>query len=109
MAVWSGTFCENQWLYRNSGLKCARNKGMSTPAPATMPAHVPPCPVTIEVLDEMEGFDLVVVLIVLRLLAMREMDGPASTNSGVLDCDNVRVYWTNNGNCQRSAVVCSKL
>ena len=43
-----------------------------------MPAKVPPCPVAVEVFDEVEKPFEVVELIVLRLLAIREMDGPIS-------------------------------
>jgi hypothetical protein len=72
-----------------------------------MPAKVPPCPVELEVFDEVEEPVEVVELIVLRLFAIREMDGPASANNFVFD--SVPLYWISNGNCQRLPVVCSKL
>ncbi len=71
-----------------------------------MPAKVPPCPVELEVFDE--GEKLVDVdLILIRLFAIREMDGPASAKNFVFD--SVPLYWISNGNCQRLPVVCSKL
>jgi hypothetical protein len=72
-----------------------------------MPAKVPPCPVKLEVFDEVEKAGEVVELIVLRLFAIREMDGPASTKNFVFD--SVPLYWISNGNCHRLPVVCSKL
>ena len=72
-----------------------------------MPAKVPPCPVKLEVPDVVEDPVEFIELIVLRLLAIREMDGPASAKNFVFD--TVPVYWSSNGNCQRLAVVCSKL
>jgi hypothetical protein len=50
-----------------------------------MPAKVPPCPVELEVFDEMEEPVEVVELIAIRLFAIREMDGPASTNHFVFE------------------------
>jgi len=72
-----------------------------------MPARVPPCPARLEVLDEVEEPVEVVELKLIRLFAIREMDGPASANTFVLD--SVPLYWISNGNCQRLPVVCSKL
>jgi hypothetical protein len=59
------------------------------------------------VFDEVEEAIEDVELIVLRLLAIREIDGPSSTKVFVFD--SVQWYWTSNGNCQRLAFVCSKL
>jgi hypothetical protein len=72
-----------------------------------MPAKVPPCPAALEVFDEGEELIEVVELILTRTFAIREMDGPASTNNFVFD--SVPLYWISNGNCQRLPVVCSKL
>ena len=81
------------------------------------PAHVPPGPpLLLEVLEEFtnrEGETLfnreedVSEVVVLRLPAIREIDGPASTNGFAFDM--VQRYWTSNGNCHRLAVICSKL
>ena len=72
-----------------------------------IPAKVPPCPAKLEVLDVVEDPVEFIELIVLRLLAIREMDGPASAKTLVFD--SIPLYWISNGNCQRLAVVCSKL
>jgi hypothetical protein len=50
-----------------------------------MPAQVPPCPVTLVVFDEGEEEITVVEPMVLRLLAIREMDGPSSAKGFVFD------------------------
>jgi hypothetical protein len=72
-----------------------------------MPAKVPPCPVELEVFDEEEKLGEFVELILIRLFAIREMDGPAPANNFVLD--SVPLHWISNGNCHRLPVVCSKL
>jgi hypothetical protein len=45
--------------------------------------------------------------VVLRLLAIFEIEGPTSANTFAFE--RFLLYWTSSGNCQRLAVVCSKL
>ena len=57
------------------------------------PAHVPPGPLMVEVLEEfgtrerLDAVEDVTDLMVLRLFAIHEIDGPASTNGFVFDID----------------------
>ena len=73
-----------------------------------MPARVPPRPVVVDIFDVVEELAIELVeCIVLWLLAVVEIEGPASAKPFAFD--RFPLYWTSNGNCQRSAVVCSKL
>jgi len=57
-----------------------------------MPAHVALCPVTVDVLNEFEGGEVLAEVNVLRLSPMCEIEGPALTNARSFGLDSVRVY-----------------